>query len=50
MATLGYLLNPTLELYGLGGVAWVRDHLVWTQPGLQLQETICEQQPYPNRL
>jgi outer membrane immunogenic protein len=23
---LGYLLNPTLELYGLAGVAWVRDH------------------------
>ena len=36
VATLGYLLNPTLELYGLGGVAWVRDHLVWTQPGLGL--------------
>jgi opacity protein-like surface antigen len=24
---LGYLLNPTLELYGLGGPAWVRDSL-----------------------
>jgi outer membrane immunogenic protein len=24
---LGYLLNPTLELYGLGGVAWIHDSL-----------------------
>ena len=23
---IGYLLNPTLELYGLAGLAWVRDH------------------------
>jgi len=27
VATFGYLLNPNLELYGLGGVAWVHDHL-----------------------
>ena len=29
---LGYLLNPTLQLYGLGGVAWVRDHYFGTDP------------------
>ena len=28
---LGYLLNPTLELYGLGGVAWVHDNLTFTR-------------------
>ena len=27
---LGYLLNPTLQLYGLAGVAWVHDHYFWT--------------------
>jgi outer membrane immunogenic protein len=27
---LGYLLNPTVELYGLAGVAWVRDHYFMT--------------------
>jgi len=27
VATFGYLLNPTLELYGLAGIAWVRDRL-----------------------
>jgi outer membrane immunogenic protein len=26
VAKIGYLLNPTLELYGLAGLAWVRDH------------------------
>src|SRR5204863_8284929 len=31
VATLGVLLNPNLELYGLGGVAWVRDRLVITE-------------------
>jgi len=29
VATVGYLLNPTLELYGLGGFAWVRETLNW---------------------
>jgi outer membrane immunogenic protein len=29
---LGYLLNPTLQLYGLGGVAWVHDHFYGTDP------------------
>jgi len=33
---LGYLLNPTLQLYGLAGVAWVRDHYSWTGPNLDL--------------
>ncbi len=27
---LGYLVAPTVELYALGGVAWVRDNLSWT--------------------
>jgi outer membrane immunogenic protein len=27
---LGYLVNPTLQLYGLGGVAWVKDHYFYT--------------------
>jgi len=27
---LGFLLTPTVQLYGLGGVAWVRDELRWT--------------------
>ena len=27
---LGVLLNPTVQLYGLAGVAWVRDNLFWT--------------------
>ncbi len=27
---IGFLLAPTLELYGLGGVAWVHDHLYQT--------------------
>ena len=31
---LGYLLNPTVQLYGLAGVAWVRDNLVLTEPAL----------------
>jgi outer membrane immunogenic protein len=26
----GYLLNPTVELYGLAGLAWVRDHFDWS--------------------
>ena len=30
---LGYLINPTLQLYGLGGVAWVKDHYFITAPG-----------------
>jgi len=34
VAKLGYLLNPTLELYGLAGVAWVRDKYTWTDPEL----------------
>ena len=29
---LGYLLSPTLQLYGLGGVAWVHDHYFGTDP------------------
>ena len=29
---LGYLLNPTLQLYGLGGLAWVHDHYFGTDP------------------
>jgi len=29
---LGYLLNPTLQFYGLAGVAWVRDKVSWTTP------------------
>jgi outer membrane immunogenic protein len=29
---LGYLLNPTLQFYGLAGVAWVRDHYFATSP------------------
>jgi outer membrane immunogenic protein len=29
---LGYLLNPTLQLYGLGGVAWVHNHYFGTDP------------------
>jgi outer membrane immunogenic protein len=31
---VGYLLNPVLELYGLGGVAWVHDKLISTAVGL----------------
>ena len=31
---VGYLLNPALELYGLGGVAWVRDNQFWTNTDL----------------
>lgn len=27
---IGYLVAPTVQLYGLGGVAWVRDRLTWT--------------------
>ncbi len=27
---VGYLVAPTLELYGLGGVAWAHDSLNWT--------------------
>jgi outer membrane immunogenic protein len=41
VATFGYLLNPTLELYGLGGVAWVRDHLDWEiQPAAVVNDTL----------
>jgi outer membrane immunogenic protein len=29
---LGYLVAPTVELYALGGVAWVRDHYFFTAP------------------
>jgi outer membrane immunogenic protein len=29
---LGYLLTPTLQFYGLAGVAWVRDQYAWTDP------------------
>jgi outer membrane immunogenic protein len=31
---LGYLLNPTLQLYGLAGFAWVRDHYFITASGV----------------
>jgi outer membrane immunogenic protein len=32
---VGYLVNPTLELYGLGGLAWVEDKLSWAfSPGV----------------
>jgi outer membrane immunogenic protein len=31
---VGYLLAPTLELYGLGGLAWVRDSLYQTDPDI----------------
>ncbi len=30
---LGYLVAPTVELYVLGGVAWVHDSLNWTATG-----------------
>lgn len=30
---LGYLVNPSIEIYGLAGVAWVRDHYFFTQTG-----------------
>jgi outer membrane immunogenic protein len=31
---LGYLVAPTVELYGLGGVAWARNGLTWTNSGV----------------
>ena len=30
LVKLGYLLNPTFQLYGLGGVAWIKDHFFYT--------------------
>ena len=29
VASIGYLVNPNLELYGLGGFAWAHDRLSW---------------------
>jgi outer membrane immunogenic protein len=28
---VGYLINPNLQLYGLGGVAWIRNSINWIQ-------------------
>jgi outer membrane immunogenic protein len=35
---LGVLLNPSVQLYGLAGMAWVRDNLFWTNTSLTPQE------------
>ena len=36
VASIGYLVNPNLELYGLGGLAWAHDRLSWVVNGLGL--------------
>ncbi len=35
VGTLGYLVAPTVELYALGGVAWVHDSLNWVGDELE---------------